>query len=268
LIEQAEWPMSKKLSAGRQQTHNYQFLVQRWKRVARKTRLKLDVFARTATGIEIMCLQSPPSNPNQPSLYLSAGIHGDEPAATEGLIEWAEAESEFLRTTNVLIFPCLNPWGLLWNSRFDEKGRDLNRLYHKTNVPRINAQKRLIKGREFDLSLAMHEDYDATGIYLYEIPRESPYLGEKILVAATKFLPVETRKTVEGRPCRAGLIRRDISPDSMPEHPEAFFLHFGHSRRTLTFETPSECSIHDRVSAQISCLQTIQNFLLSTQSQA
>ncbi len=256
--------MSKKLSPGCLQVHNYQLLVQRWKRVARKAGLTLDVLGQTATGIEIIFLQSPSENPKQPSLYLSAGIHGDEPAATEGLIEWAESEPEFLRTTNVLIFPCLNPWGLLWNSRFDEKGRDLNRLYHLTHVPRINAQKRLIKGRQFDLAIAMHEDFDATGIYLYEIPGASPYLGEKILSSASKFLPLEHRKTIEGRRCRAGLIRRDVSPESMPEHPEAFFLHFGHSKRTLTFETPSEFCIDQRVKAQISCLQTLQSFLTDT----
>ncbi len=230
--------------------------------MARKARLTLDVLCTSPTGIEIIYLQSPSEHPNRPSLYLSAGIHGDEPAATEGLIEWAESETKFLRSTNVLIFPCLNPWGLLWNSRLDEKGRDLNRLYHLTNVPRITAQKRLIRGRQFDLAIAMHEDYDATGIYLYEIPGESPHLGEKILSAASRSLPIENRKTVEGRPCRGGLIRRNVRPETIPEHPEAFFLHFGHSKRTLTFETPSEFSIHDRVNAQISCLRTIQNFLL------
>ncbi len=256
--------MPKKISLERQQTHNHQLLVQRWKRVARKARLKLGVLSRTTTGIEIVYLQSRSELPSRPSLYLSAGIHGDEPAATEGLIEWAEAETEFLRTTNVLIFPCLNPWGLLWNNRFDEKGRDLNRLYHLNTVPRIRAQKKLIRGLQFDLAIAMHEDYDATGVYIYEIPGESPFLGEKILAAASKFMPVESRKTVEGRPCRAGLIRRNILPGEFTEYPEALFLHFGHSRRTLTFESPSEFSIHDRVKAQVACLQTIQRFLIAT----
>ncbi|MEX1118082.1 MAG: M14 family metallocarboxypeptidase [Terrimicrobiaceae bacterium] len=255
--------MSKTLKLARQQIHNYQLLVRRWKRVANQAKLTWGILGTTPTGLEIVYLQNTQKKPNRPSLYLSAGIHGDEPAATEGLIEWAESATEFLASTNVLIFPCLNPWGLIWNSRLDEKGRDLNRLYHQTRVPQITAQKQVIAGRKFDLAMAMHEDYDATGIYLYEIPRKSPCLGEKILAGASKFLPVETRKTVEGRGCRAGLIRRDINPQSMTEHPEAFFLHFGHSQRTLTFETPSEFSIHDRVRAQISCLQTVQNFLLS-----
>lgn len=258
--------MSKMINTGRQQPHNHQLLVQRWKLVARKAGLKLDVLSRTATGIEIIYLQSPKDIAGRPSLYLSAGIHGDEAAATEGLIEWAESETGFLRSTNVLIFPCLNPWGLLWNNRLDEKGRDLNRLYHRNSVPRIAAQKRLIKGRQFDLAIAMHEDYDATGIYIYEIPGKPPHLGEKILEAASRFLPIESRKTVEGRLCRKGLIRKKIHPEMMPEHPEAFFLHFGHSRRTLTFESPSEFSIHDRVKAQVACLQTIQQFLSTTQT--
>jgi hypothetical protein len=35
----------------------------------------------------------------------------------------------------------------------------------------------------------------------------------------------------------------------MPEHPEAFFLRFGHTKRSLTFETPSEFSLTARVRA-------------------
>jgi hypothetical protein len=250
-----------KSQPARDRVHDYEFLIRRWKRVARQARLQMEVFAK-ADGMEIYVLRSAVSKVAQRSLYVSAGIHGDEAGATEGLLEWAESATAFLSQTNVLLFPCLNPWGLQWNCRRDLRGRDLNRLYHSRTEPRIKAQKRLVQSHgPFDVAMAMHEDYDARGVYLYEIRSAPPFLGEQILSAAAKHIPLETRRVVEGSRCKNGLIRRKISPEMMPEHPEAFFLHFGHSRRTFTLETPSEFSIHDRVEAQKAALNVLMKFM-------
>src|SRR3712207_8217480 len=46
-----------------------------------------------------------------------------------------------LRTLPLLIFPCLNPWGLVNNTRADAEGRDLNRLFHTHTAPIVNAVK-------------------------------------------------------------------------------------------------------------------------------
>ncbi len=88
-----------------------------------------------------------------PSIYISAGIHGDESAATEGLLAWAERNPELLEKLNFLLFPCLNPWGLISNSRYDSEGRDLNRSYHSSKVPQIALQMALFSDNAFDLAL-------------------------------------------------------------------------------------------------------------------
>jgi hypothetical protein len=46
------------------------------------------------------------------------------------------------------------------------------------------------------------------------------------------------------------VVRRSITPDLMPDWPEAFVLHFHYAARTFTVETPSEYSLDDRVAAQ------------------
>src|SRR5207244_2768752 len=112
-------------------------------------------------------------------LYVSAGIHGDEPAAPEALLRWAESHAPCLAEWPLLIFPCLNPWGLRNNSRFGRGGHDLNRLFHHDDHPTVAAVRRITEPHHFAVSLNMHEDYDAQGIYLYEVQRGSTRMGEK-----------------------------------------------------------------------------------------
>jgi predicted deacylase len=197
-----------------------------------------------------------------PALYLSAGIHGDEPASTDGLVEWAEESIEFLRVWPVLICPCLNPWGLVQNSRLDGAGRDLNRSYNAKGIPTVDAHKRLLLGRRFALALAMHEDYDARGAYIYEIIGERPFIGERLIEAASAHVGRDPRSRIEGSACRNGLIRRRIREGTLEGHPEAFFLHFHCARRVLTLETPSEMDIGRRVAAQVAVLHEAVRWLV------
>jgi hypothetical protein len=235
-------------------SHDYAHLMRRWRAVARARGLKFRAYA-SASGYELFCAETRRPHPERPWLYLSAGIHGDESASTEAAFEWT-ATSPLVEKWNLLAFPCLNPWGLVNNSRTDAEGRDLNRTYHDDAVPQTAAHKTLLAGRRFDLAIALHEDYDANGVYIYEIKGARPYLGEELLAAAARHLPADTRRTIEGRRGNgAGLVRRAITPDLMPLHPEAFRLHFHHAARTLTLETPSEAHIDARVAAHVAMVE-------------
>ena len=230
--------------------HDYKLLCRRWRRLASPACLTVQAYA-VSGGYELICLSSRRPRPETPSVYFSAGIHGDEPASTEALIEWAEDHTELLRGMNVLVFPCLNPWGLVNNCRRDIDGRDLNRSFHTSAVPQIAAQMQLLTGRAFDLALILHEDYDAVGLYLYEVPRQRPFWGEQLVAAAARHIPADPRVKIEGRASREGVVRRAIRPGLMPEWPEAFVLHFQSAARVFTVETPSEFHLDDRVAAQV-----------------
>ncbi|MFZ4599210.1 MAG: M14 family metallopeptidase [Terrimicrobiaceae bacterium] len=241
--------------------HNYDHLARRWQKVARMNKMAIKEFA-TVAGYPLLVLCSKSSRRDLPRMYFSAGIHGDEAAATEGLVEWAENNPEIIREIDATIFPCLNPWGLVNNSRLDHRGRDLNRCYHAPTQP-IRAQIREIEGRTFDVAMAFHEDFDATGIYIYEIASAKPHWAEKLLTAATPHVPVDRRNQVEGRAASAGVIRRRIRRNSMAEWPEAFLLHFQYARRTFTVETPSEFHIQDRVRAQVAVIEMTMTLALA-----
>lgn len=233
--------------------HDYPYLIRRWRKLAPKAGLKLEKYA-SAGGYDLFCLVSRKLKPDAPAMYFSAGVHGDEAAATEGLIEWAEKHPEVLRAGNVLIFPCVNAWGLVNNCRRDAEGRDLNRSFHLRTVPQIAAQLKLLTGRKFDLAMTLHEDYDAPGVYIYEVPRLKPFWAESLIRAALPHVPGDSRRKIEGRPARGGVVRPAISRNMMPEWPEAFALYYGNATRVFTVETPSEFHLDDRIAAQAAIL--------------
>ena len=233
--------------------HDYPYLLKRWKSLARKSGLKGTVFA-TGDDFDLMCFRSPALK-NTGGIYLSGGIHGDEPASVEGLYQWAELHGSMLRELPLMVFPCLNPWGLVHNRRTDRQNCDLNRCYHLSDIPRIQAQKELLRGFTFRLAMCLHEDYDAQGVYLYEIRKKLTTFGQELLSAAGYYIPVDLRRMIEGRRAQQGWIARRVNLKKFPVFAEGIYVAFHHSERTITAETPSEYDLGKRVEAQIAMIQ-------------
>jgi murein peptide amidase A len=243
--------------------HDYLYLARRWRSLARRANLLCESFG-TSDEYELLCVRSPALEAKE-GIYLSAGIHGDEPASTEGLYLWAELNLKYLRRLPLFMLPCLNPWGLINNRRVDSEGRDLNRSYHLDDVPEIRAHKELLKGYSFSFSMCLHEDYDAQGVYLYEVrPRGSADrpIGPELLTTAGYYVPVDLRKKIEGRKALQGSIKRRIRYKQFPVMPEAAYLAFNHSPHTITFETPSEYELGARVQAQAAAIQRAVEIVL------
>jgi hypothetical protein len=238
----------------RHRAHDYPYLIERWRAVAKRAGLVMRRFAR-GPEYNLYCVRSH-ALPRKGTIYISTGIHGDEPAGTEALITWAEANTRLLRRRPFLLIPCINPWGLVNNSRIDSSHRDLNRVFQHDKVPEIAALKRVIGKRQFSLALTLHEDFDGTGIYLYEIEGELPYWGEALIAAAAPHIPFETRPLVETRECVNGLVRRELDMKLFEEIglPEAVYLYLQGCRRVFTIETPSEYSLDRRVRAHVAVI--------------
>lgn len=245
-------------------SHDYRLLVRRWRAVAKTAKLQMRSFCE-AGGYPVYFLQTK-KFPQRGGIYISAGIHGDEPGATEALITWAEANLQNLANGDFLIFPCLNPWGLIHNNRLDSEGRDLNRLFHHDEIGMIHSLKTTIRDCCFAIALTLHEDYDGQGFYLYEIAKaakaskfakDDPYFGEELLKIVASILPVDSRPKIDGRKLtKPGLFRRRLNRKVFEKmgFPEAVWLHLHHAAHTLTFETPSEFSLEQRVKAQVALI--------------
>ncbi len=242
--------------------HSYKFLMKRWMTVVRRAKLDVQVYAE-ADESQLFCFRSRKLS-RSGGIYLSAGIHGDEAAGPEGLYQWAAFHAGLLRELPFLIFPCLNPWGLIHNRRTDSENRDLNRSYHLDDLPRIRSQKEVLEGYKFRFAMCLHEDYDAQGVYLYEVQASHQMpIGPELLAAAGYYVPVDLRRTIEGRRADQGWITRKVSPKHFPLLPEALFLALTHSERTITVETPSEYDIGPRVLAQIAMIQRATELVAS-----
>lgn len=134
----------------------------------------------------------------------------------------------------------------------------MNRLFHRDDIPLINAVKALAGVHKFEVALMLHEDYDGQGLYLYETERAKPYWGEDLIKATRHILPVDRRQSIDKRkPLKPGIVRRKVNLKVFQEigFPEAIHLHFHNCERTFTIETPSEFSLELRVAAHVAIIQ-------------
>jgi hypothetical protein len=185
------------------------------------------------------------------NLYISTGIHGDEPAgplAVLNLLEdnrWPDA--------NLWLVPCVNPTGFTLNTRENIHGVDLNRDYRHLRTREVAAHVAWLNQQpHFDLALVLHEDWESNGFYVYELnPHNLPSLAEHIVDSVRELCPIETSDRVDDWPCNCGIIRPPINPMDRPQWAEALYLIVHKSRLNYTLETPSDFDLHLRVKAHI-----------------
>jgi hypothetical protein len=86
---------------------------------------------------------------------------------------------------------------------------DLNRDYRHLQSPEVRAHINWLQRQPpFDLSLCLHEDWEAAGFYVYELnPDHKPSFAEKIIEAAATACPIDPSPVIEGRPAQNGIIR-------------------------------------------------------------
>src|SRR5258708_6835444 len=180
-----------------------------------------------APKLDLLAFIRPPAIEPQPSprVYISAGIHGDEPAgplAVRTLLQ----ENTWPNHCALWLCPCLNPSGFARNLRENARDTDLNRQYLHPQAEEIVAHIDWLKRQpNFDLCLCLHEDWESHGFYIYELnPDNRPSLAESIVKGIAEVCPIDRSEIIEDRPAHKGIIRPSVDPRSRPQWPEAFFL--------------------------------------------
>jgi len=196
-------------------------------------------------------------------IYLSAGIHGGEPAGVTA-VKWLLSLPRlplWMRPFHWTILPCLNPAGCEAGTRENPDGLDLNRQFRRHDLPEIAAVKRAVRGQRFDLCMHLHEDSDGAGFYLYELSRQNEWMGERIVAAVRPIIPPDRRLLIERRPARHGVIRRRPDIQRRKLWPEANWAYGYLTDHTLTIETPTRWPLGDRVRAQLKAIETAARWL-------
>lgn len=191
-----------------------------------------------------------------PRVYISTGIHGDEPAGPLAALRLLR-ENRWPAAIEITLLPCLNPFGFAANLRVNGAGIDLNRDYRHFKAAEVRAHVAwLEKQRPFDLCLCLHEDWEAHGFYVYELnPEDQPSLAERIVARVAPVCPVDRSEIIEGRAAHAGIIRPNLDPGSRPQWPEAFWLIQNKTRLSYTLESPSDFPLGTRVDALVAGVQ-------------
>ncbi len=185
-------------------------------------------------------------------LYLSTGIHGDEPAGPAAILRLLQ-ENRWPAAAEIFVVPCLNPAGFLSNRRENAQGLDLNRDYLHLQSDEIRAHVAWLERQPtFDLCLCLHEDWESHGFYLYELnPDDRPSLAELMIQQVAPVCPIDRSEVIEGRPAQEGIIRPNLDPRTRPQWPESFWLLKHKTRLSYTLEAPSDFPLATRVNALV-----------------
>ncbi len=226
-------------------------LLEDCRRIATRHGWREDFVRTDAGGIELLVLLRHLPAPAR-RIYISAGIHADEPAgplATRELLDrncWPD-------DADIFLLPCLNPAGFPLGTRESPLGHDLNRDYRHRRSAEIRAHTAwLLAQPAFDLCLCLHEDWEARGFYVYELnPDHRPSLAGRIVAAARAVCPIDPSSLIDGREAQDGIIRPTLDPALRPEWPEAFFLIQHKTRLSYTLESPSDFPLPVRVDALV-----------------
>jgi len=192
-----------------------------------------------------------------PRIYLSAGIHGDEPAPPHALLELLTTGCFDHRATWFLC-PLLNPTGLALGTRENASKVDLNRDYRDPVTEEIQSHLAWLQRQPpFDLVLLLHEDWETWGYYLFEHNVERrPSFAQIILDAAVAAgCPRQPGSRIDGFDAKDGVISGEPYPETWTKWPEAFHLRTSHARLLYTVESPSALPMEIRVAAHCSAVR-------------
>jgi len=193
------------------------------------------------------------------TILLTAGVHGDEPAGIEAVLHLLENErSEILEQFSFLIVPCVNPNGYVHNTRENGEGIDINRSFETDDVDEVRLIKDLLQGQQVDCFVDLHEDWEATGFYLYEGRRNKQWIGRDIIATVEAIGPIDPNGDSDedetDAPLARGVFEVAAAWGTVGLAPYVLKYHAPH---VLIFETPTSWKMETRVAGHLAALKRV-----------
>lgn len=215
-------------------------------------------FSQGDRSYDLPCFRfTGPSSGSEPvRLGLFAGVHGDEPAGCDAIVEFAAGlagEPERARGYDLFFYPFVNPTGYEAGTRANALGLDLNREFWRGSaLPEVRHFEAELRARRFHGIITLHADDTCEGLYGYSHGRTlDETLLHHALRAAERVLPRDRRSVIDGFTARDGVICEcygGILSAPADQTPRPF---------DVIFETPALAPHAQQVAATVAALETI-----------
>ena len=193
-------------------------------------------------------------------VFITGGMHGDEPASVEAVLQFLERDNTALQKNfSFLVIPCINPYGYVHNTRETLDDIDINRAFETEGVAEVAIVKKALGQTQFSLAIDFHEDYDATGFYLYEGKRDEKYIAPKLAAVAKAIGPIDPEDPGEDAPDLAEGVYK-IAAAWGTQGLAPYLLHF-HSEHVIIPETPTVWHLEQRAALHLTILDTALNII-------
>jgi hypothetical protein len=110
----------------------------------------------------LYAMQSKNWQSSNKTVLVTGGVHGYETSGVQGAIRFLETSAEnFSEQYNIIVVPCVSPWGYETINRWNNKAIDPNRSFYP-NSPAQESAALMSFINELDVDIAMHIDLHET----------------------------------------------------------------------------------------------------------
>lgn len=100
--------------------------------------------------------------PNKPTILVTGGVHGYETSGVQGAIRFVETKAhDYLAHFNIIVAPCVSPWGYETINRWNANAIDPNRSFYQDS-PADESRLLMQAIAQFNVPLLAHIDLHET----------------------------------------------------------------------------------------------------------
>ena len=110
----------------------------------------------------LYAMQSKNWQTNNKTVLVTGGVHGYETSGVQGAIRFLETcASDFSKQFNIIVIPCVSPWGYETINRWNNKAIDPNRSFYQDS-PAQESVALMTFINDLDVDITMHIDLHET----------------------------------------------------------------------------------------------------------
>lgn len=100
-------------------------------------------------------------HPEKPNILVTGGVHGYETSGVQGAIAFLKNRAEsFAEHFNILVAPCVSPWGYETINRWNPDAIDPNRSFGNNAAQESVALKNMVSNKHWLAHIDLHETTD------------------------------------------------------------------------------------------------------------